>query len=442
MSKKNSEIKKFLKHLCGNNSVEKLGTNSGNRTAPIHRWFSFLPGFSHSFVKSTFEFFHVARDNYLVFDPFIGTATTAVVGRQMGVNVIGNETNRFLYKISKAKISLSKKPELLNKIRFDVLKCAKNKWNKKTIDEENPLLLRCYSRNNLKKLITLRDICHSKLVPPNYRSLIFVTISAILPKCSNVGISIPYVSWHHTRVAEEPFRLFGLIIDKITKDLVDFSQNKKKSYIRIFLHDSRIINSKIKKSSVNLVFTSPPYLNNFDYGEALKVYTYFWGLTKNWHDITKKIRRKSLTSATTYYTESKFVNKTPEEIFGDKMLSLIPKTTSKIIKKIDLISKAKNKNNRKKSFDILTALYFKDMFQCIQEMYRVLKDGCLAFVIIGDSAPYGVYVPTDKILGEMAVESGFSDSLVKTLRPRGYKWLNLTYRHKIRLRESLLILQK
>ena len=42
--------------------------------------------------------------------------------------------------------------------------------------------------------------------------------------------------------------------------------------IKIYLHDSRKMNKKISNSSIDFVFTSPPYLNNFDYGEALKVY--------------------------------------------------------------------------------------------------------------------------------------------------------------------------
>ncbi len=75
-------------------------------------------------------------------------------------------------------------------------------------------------------------------------------------------------------------------------------------------------------------------------------------------------------------------------------------------------------------------------------MHRVQKNNTLAFIVIGDSAPYGVHIPTDTLLGEMAVELGFSSYTLKPLRVRGVKWKTLKYRHNKKLRESLLILRK
>lgn len=441
--KKNKlKVVEFLRYLKNNENLQKLGTNFDNKNKAIHRWFSFLPGFSHKFVETTFNFFNVKGNNYCVYDPFMGCGTVAVVGKNLGIKVIGNESNRFLYTISKAKANILKKSDCLRKVGDFLLKECHTKWKRMKISSENALLKKCYSESNLKKLVALRYIYFSNSIEPRYKPYIFLAICSLLSKCAEVGISIPYVSWSHKRIAKEPFELFKEMIKKMEEDMVEFGKDGFNGDIRIYFHDSRKINSKINSDSVNFVFTSPPYLNNFDYGEALKVYTYFWKFTKDWGEITNKIRKKSVTSATTHYSESSFIHKTPKEILGDRMLNLVPETSRKIIKRINLINKARNKENRKKSFDILTALYFKDMLQVIKEMFRVLKNNSLAFIIIGDSAPYGVYVPTDKILGEMAIESGFSDYVLATLRPRGYKWLNLTYRHKIRLRESLLILKK
>jgi hypothetical protein len=75
-------------------------------------------------------------------------------------------------------------------------------------------------------------------------------------------------------------------------------------------------------------------------------------------------------------------------------------------------------------------------------MYKVLKDDGLAFFIIGDSAPYGVHILTDNLIGELAVELGFSSFILTPLRVRGTKWTTLKNRHNRRLRESLLIIRK
>lgn len=442
MPKIDQKVTDFLKYLKINGNMEKLGTNSDNKNEAVHRWFSFLPGFSHVFVKTTIEYFKPKADEpYTIFDPFMGSATTAVAGRSFGINVIGNESNQFLYKIGKAKTHVVKNIESLTKIKQDVLAEARNKCKKQDISGEHSLLEKCYKKSNLKKLIALRNIYNSSLVSDEFKPYLFLAISALLPRCSNVGISIPYVSWSHERIPEDPLELLGKIFDNIKDDLTNIG-TQENTETKIYLHDSRIENSRIKKDNIDLIFTSPPYLNNFDYGEALKVYTYFWGFTKNWHDITEKVRRKSLTSATTHYKEVEYNSLLPKNILGDKFISDAPRTANIIASKVKLITKAKSKKNREKSFDILTALYFKDMYDVLSEMHRVLKDNSLCFIIIGDSAPYGVYVPTDEILGKLAVEIGFSKYSLETLRTRGRKWLNLTYRHKVTLRESLLVLRK
>ena len=46
---------------------------------------------------------------------------------------------------------------------------------------------------------------------------------------------------------------------------------------------------------VDYAFTSPPYLNNLDYGEVSKVHSHFFEMTNDWNDITEKVRRKLVT---------------------------------------------------------------------------------------------------------------------------------------------------
>lgn len=444
MSKIDNKIIEFFKYIKTNGNIEKLGTNSDNKNEAIHRWFSFMPGFSHIFVKTAIEHFNLGKqaNHYKVFDPFMGSATTAIAGRSLGVKVVGNESNLFLYQIGKAKAHMISDPELLDGVKKDILKKASLNWRKSKLSKENPLLRKCYTRSNLQKLIALRDIYLSDSIPRNFKPYLFVAISSLLPRCSNVGISIPYVSWKNTHIPQEPFKLFSKILEDIKTDLIITNKIPNNEKTDIFLHDSRVQNNNINNKSIDLVFTSPPYLNNLDYGEALKVYTYFWKITKDWQEITEKIRKKSLTSATTHYRDKDYISKFPEAILGREMVSCMPYFTKEITEKFDLIKKARSKKKREKSFEILTALYFRDMFYVLKEAYRVLKDDGLCFMIIGDSAPYGVYVPTDEFLGKIAINIGFSKYSLETLRPRGLKWLNLTYRHKVRLRESLLVLRK
>ena len=85
--------------------------------------------------------------------------------------------------------------------------------------------------------------------------------------------------------------------------------------------------------------------------------------------------------------------------------------------------------------------YFDDMYHVLLEMRRILQPQSKAYLILGDSAPYGVYVPTTQILGEIALSTGFNEYAIYKLRSRGTKWKSLSNRHNIELSENILVLQ-
>lgn len=411
---------------------------------PIHRWFPFLAGFSNKLVEETVKYFSMTDNGSTLFDPFMGSGTTGVVGNEFGINVIGNESNVFLHEICKLKTNFLAKPENIMIFGEQVLKKASTRWKNIDIDSENSLLKLCYPKNNLKKLVTLRELLNrDDDIPYKYKQYISLAITMSLSKSAKVGINVPYLSWNHERVPEEAFLLFKKSIQIIRQDLNKrYLISKNDSEVKLYLHDSRKENKRIKNRSIDMIFTSPPYLNNLDYGEALKIFIYFWRIAENWGDITQKIRKYGISSSTTYYSKRSLSSKAYEDIIGTDFINKMPTIAEDIINKMEQISIEKNKKKAKKSFDILTGLYFRDMSFVIEEMHRVQKNNTLAFIVIGDSAPYGVHIPTDTLLGEMAVELGFSSYTLKPLRVRGVKWKTLKYRHNKKLRESLLILRK
>jgi DNA modification methylase len=438
------KIQTFLSYLEDNANLKSLTTNLDNNRAPVHRWFPFLAGFSHKLVEETVKYFCITDNGSTLFDPFMGSGTTGVVSKEFCVDVIGNESNVFLYEICKLKTNSFVKPEQIMTFGKQILKEASSRWKNIDTESENPLLKRCYPESNLEKLVTLRELLNLRQdIPQEYKQYLSLAVTMSLSKSANVGINIPYVSWSHERVPEETFLLFKKNVHIIEEDLNKmFRSNKSSTEVKLYLHDSRTENKEIKNRSVDMIFTSPPYLNNLDYGEALKVFLYFWKIAENWSGISQKIRKQAIVSSTTYYSERDFVLKSPEAILGNDFINKMPTIAEELINKIGQISAEKHKRKSKKSFDILTTLYFKDMSSVIEEMHRVLKKNTLAFIVIGDSAPYGVHIPTDTLLGEMAVELGFSSYTLRPLRVRGVKWVTLRYRHNKKLRESLLILRR
>ena len=105
------------------------------------------------------------------------------------------------------------------------------------------------------------------------------------------------------------------------------------------------------------------------------------------------------------------------------------------------IKDAAIQRSSKKSFDILTLLYFEDMHKVLIEIKRVLKQSAKAYLILGDSAPYGIHVATTEILGKIALNIGFKKYEIHKIRTRGTKWKSLRFRHSLELSENVLILQ-
>ena len=59
--------------------------------------------------------------------------------------------------------------------------------------------------------------------------------------------------------------------------------------------------------------------------------------------------------------------------------------------------------------------------------------------MIGDSAPYGIHIPVESWLGELAISADFKSYSFHKLRDRNIKWKNR--KHRVPLHEGLLWVQ-
>ena len=57
-------------------------------------------------------------------------------------------------------------------------------------------------------------------------------------------------------------------------------------------------------------------------------------------------------------------------------------------------------------------------------------------LVVGDSAPYGVHVPVERWLGELALGAGFRSWTFQPVRTRNDRWQ--TRKHRVPLHEGRL----
>lgn len=63
-------------------------------------------------------------------------------------------------------------------------------------------------------------------------------------------------------------------------------------------------------------------------------------------------------------------------------------------------------------------------------------------LVLGDSTPYSVYIPTHEYLARLGLAIGFSSWKVEELRTRGDKWQENPQRHKVKLKEVILTMTR
>jgi hypothetical protein len=90
----------------------------------------------------------------------------------------------------------------------------------------------------------------------------------------------------------------------------------------------------------------------------------------------------------------------------------------------------------KKTYHLMVACYFLDIAQVWHSLRRVCSTPSTACFVIGDSAPYGVYVPVVEWLGKLAIAAGFKSFRFERTRDRNVKWKNR--KHRVPLCEGRL----
>lgn len=412
---------------------QNIGTAKDNRNNPIHDWYRFTAGFSYKLVQKIIEIENLGPDD-CIYESFAGCGTTLVSAQKNGINAVGNEGQELLLNVIKGKLDWS--VDTVSAKQF-IIGLENSIVNGEYQEPYHKLLETLYSKNNLYQLYFIRDYIIQNVQEDNLKSFLNLALTQSLHKVSIHPIAIPYISRSKTlNNSLSAYDTFKNTVFKMMEDLTTVVD--KPVTTKIFLHDSRQKNDSIEDDSCTICITSPPYLNNLDYGEVSKVCSHFFGFTNDWSEITEKVRKNLVTGATTHYKESEFdieIWKTEDFYLNNKIImdNLLPD-----ILQIENISKTRK---GKKSFHILALYYFQDMYKVFIEMRRVLRAGSKAYLVLGDSAPYGVFIDTTKILGEIAINCGFRKYDIVKIRERGTKWQSLTYRHNVKLSENILVLE-
>lgn len=409
-------------------AVARSGSFVDNMRLPIHRWFRYSAGFSAEWVGEAIRAERKDRPLH-VLDPFAGSGTVVLAAESCGADGLGIEPHPFVARVAQTKLSWREDIAAFRKLGKAILTSARKKTG--TAEGYPPLIGKCFPSETLERLDAIRQSVQDHAADSRVFDLCWLALASILRACSPVGTAqwqyiLPNKSKARSR---EPFGAYEERIDLMAADMRSRQFQDEGEQGRVLPSDARTC-AGIDDAWADLVITSPPYANNYDYADSTRLEMMFFGEIQAWGELQSVIRRHLVRSCTQHV--GPYANNTAA-ILEEPELSPIAEELKPICAELDRV---KDEHGGKKQYHAMIAHYFYDLAQVWKSLRRVTRSGARVCFVIGDSAPYGVYVPVDRWLGELAVAAGFESFRFEKLRDRNTKWKNR--KHRVLLHEGRL----
>lgn len=404
-----------------------------NMGLPVHRWYRFPAGFSAEWARTLIAHIKQVKGNVVLLDPFGGVGTAVLAGEEAGVRSYGLEAQPFIARIAQAKLLWHTNVDEFLSFATAVLEEARA--GKADTPRYPDLVLRCYPDQTLNELHSLKVAWLEVKDTKPASELTWLAIAAILRACSPVGTA----PWQYVLPKKRKSKVlspYEAFASQVTRMAADMAQRQTRGIWqlgKIFVSDARKC-PKIAEKSVQLVLTSPPYPNNYDYADATRLEMTFFGEVERWADLHQKARRGLIRSCSQHVS----IEGTELGDVLNMMLSDSP-IDQELRSVCAKLAAEREQHGGRKHYHVMVAAYFADMNEVLKSLRRVCVEGSLLCFVVGDSAPYGVHVPVDRWLGELALHAGFRSYRFEQVRERNVKWKNR--KHRVPLHEGHLWLE-
>ncbi len=402
-------------------SLDTVGHTSNflnNMRLPIHRWFRYSAGFSADWVKWLLK---ERKDvEHRVVDPFVGSGTTCLACDEMGVSSHGIEAHPFVYRVAQAKLSYATDPERFTSKAANAFDRAKKATAE--IEHYPEIVRKCYGLETLDYLDRFRQAVEIENDGSPEAGLLWMALVSSLRATSEAGTA----PWQYVlpgrrkTIPPTPEITLKKSVQMIATD-IQLVAHRATPLAKLCVDDARKCQT-VPDGWATLVITSPPYANNYDYADATRLEMAFLGEIRGWGDLQETVR-KHLVRACSQHVPPKSVNL--DEILESPELAPI---RDEIVAVCRELSSVRLERGGKKTYNNMVACYFLDMAQTWNSLRRVCSTPSEVCYVIGDSAPYGVYVPVIEWFGKLALAAGFESWTFEKLRDRNIKWKNRKHR--------------
>lgn len=325
----------------------------------------------------------------VICDPFGGCGTTLVEAKISGRKSVGFDINPVAKLITQVKVTPIN-PKLLEKYRTEFLHTHKKLKGRKL--PHHTRIDYWFDKKTVRSLdqiyLSIRNIKNSDV-----RKFFLCAFSHNLKNCSRWLMKSIKPQIDPKKEIPSSLESFLRHLDGMIRKNQEFynelSQSKRLNVPTSMYRKDSTQPLPLKTSSVDLIITSPPYVTSYEYADLHQLSLLWFGDDpkefKKWHRFSNEYNefRKQFIGTSYKDVRSKFFDSAIAE---------------KIIFSLEKIDKSLASD---------VSNYFSDMRKAFGEMYRILKPGGKACVIIGNTNLKGIEILNAEVATEQMVKLGF-----------------------------------
>ena len=395
-------------------NFERLPTNTTTRNHAVHRWFNFIAGFSPELVQASVGTCVSAPSiGTRLLDPFSGCGTAPLAARLLGLSAVAYEPHSFFAVISEAKANSPSYWTDLPSIHSALAQgiSCRDSHGIDVSQSASAFLGKMFHKNDLIALYSARRELEERGFGAH--PLAVLILSRILDYCCFAATDGIYKAPTSSKRALTPNEALDKVLGTLADD--EYEAQLEGGPVLIYEKSSERMDD-LDDDSIDVVVTSPPYLNNFDFAEMTRMYLYFWDIASSWDDITTRVRSRLIVNTTTALKG----HKESQQAYRNTLPEKVRRAADIAVESLSI--RRKNKAG-KKEYNFLVYPYLSQMQQVLRETRRVLKPGASFHMMVSDAALYGVHLPAPQWLAQIMMECGFLDVQCEIVRARGHRWI-------------------
>lgn len=377
---------------------------ASNKRLPVHRWVPWIAGYSRDFVRGAMHRF--MQHGGTVMDPFTGVGTTLVEAVLAGHDATGFEINPYAALASHAKVTahsvdIEAFESAVARFREFYHDCNARNYRPQS---EPPATFKTradfYSPEVLRKVLTLQDFINTVEIP-EARDLFRLAFASTMVSYSNYSYEPSLgrrVSSGKSEILDFP--VAETVLAKLLQMVEDIwwlqeVVSDRKPHARVYNDSFFNYRDYVELESVDLIITSPPYLNNYHYNRNTRPQLYWLGFAHDPKDM-KPLEEQSFGK---YW-------QTVRELDRLDLDFSLPATD--LAERLEVLRSLNPERGvyGGNGWANYAASYFNDCYRFAKAIQEVLIPGGTALVVIGNSIIQGVMIPTDQYLGSIAEAAG------------------------------------